>query len=195
MNDKIYIIPTQDKPVKIIFEELPCPICSQIGSDFRCKYAKGNLKDLIYTISCTTSKCDNIEYILSKLSKLMQDEINKDIEELFTSSTTSSLDSNKPFTIEDLEYLQILVKPYNDKNTNLYNLDYLPVINFESEHDTYKYLTKYGIGVKPPTKIIYINQQTRKHKKKRINKKWAKRYGFTKIRKEVPGYFINDVLV
>jgi hypothetical protein len=57
-ENKIYIIPTQDKPVKLIFEELPCPICSQI----RCKHAKSNLKDLIFNISCTNSgECDKIK--------------------------------------------------------------------------------------------------------------------------------------
>jgi len=55
IKDKIFIIPIQDKPIKLIFEELPCPVCS----DIRCKYAKSNLEDLIYSISCTNeNKCD-----------------------------------------------------------------------------------------------------------------------------------------
>lgn len=67
MNDKIYIIPTQNKPVKLIFEELPCPICSQI----RCKHAKNSFEDLIYSISCTNpNDCNNAEYI----NKFMQNE-------------------------------------------------------------------------------------------------------------------------
>lgn len=56
-NKVIYIIPVQDKPVKIIFEGLPCPICSEI----RCSHAKSSLEDLVYSITCTnTNGCTKI---------------------------------------------------------------------------------------------------------------------------------------
>ncbi len=48
-------------------------------------------------------------------------------------------------------------------------------------YDSMNYLTGYRlIGLDTITKKV----QARKHKKKRINKKWLKRYGF----KEVPDY-------
>jgi hypothetical protein len=76
MNDKIYIIPREDKPIKFIIEELPCPICSQIGYDFRCEHAKSSFKDLIYTISCTNfNHCENAENISLKFNELIQDEL------------------------------------------------------------------------------------------------------------------------
>jgi len=53
-SDKIYIIPKQDKPIKIIFEELPCPKDSEI----RCEYAKSNSEDMVYSIICTNKNCN-----------------------------------------------------------------------------------------------------------------------------------------
>jgi hypothetical protein len=72
MNDKIYILPTQDKPIKFIIEELPCPICQQIGYDFRCEHAKSSFENMIYTISCTNfNKCNNTKYISLKYNEFI----------------------------------------------------------------------------------------------------------------------------
>jgi hypothetical protein len=49
MEDKIvYIIPKIDKPIKMIFDELPCPV----NPDIRCKYAKSKVEDMIFSIEC-----------------------------------------------------------------------------------------------------------------------------------------------
>jgi len=56
-NDRVFIIPIEDKPLKIIFEELPCPICQKI----KCEYAKSSCEDLIYKITCKNiNNCDKI---------------------------------------------------------------------------------------------------------------------------------------
>jgi hypothetical protein len=39
-----------------------------------------------------------------------------------------------------------------------------------------------------PTKTIYIKVQAHKHKQKRINKKWLKKYGYIEVPKEVTNY-------
>ena len=46
------------------------------------------------------------------------------------------------------------------------------------------------------TIIPDINQQSRTHKKKRINKKWAKRYGFSRYNPIADGdtLFLNNTL-
>lgn len=59
MDDNIiYIIPREDKPVKIIYEELSCPIGIQLGTTIRCKYAKSKVEDMIFTIYCSAEKCE-----------------------------------------------------------------------------------------------------------------------------------------
>lgn len=135
-------------------------------------------------------------------SNFLKDKIEKQIEEeLFSmfsnSDTTSCINSDKSFTAKDLEDLIFQVRPYQKENVfDLYNIDYMPMIELDMEEaksNMFKYLPNYGLKLMKPTRTIYITQQKRKHKKKRINKKWAKIYGFEKIRREVPGYFINDV--
>ncbi len=62
-DDRIFIIPTQDKPVKIIYEELPCPILYNLEIDYRCKYAKDKLEDFTHTIYCSNKdECNKIEF-------------------------------------------------------------------------------------------------------------------------------------
>jgi len=52
-----FIIPIEDKPLKIIFEELTCPICQEI----KCEYAKSSCEDLIYKITCKNiNNCNKI---------------------------------------------------------------------------------------------------------------------------------------
>jgi len=55
-NDRIFIIPTETKPIKIIFEELSCPILSQLKIVHKCKHAKSSWEDLIYNITCNNIK-------------------------------------------------------------------------------------------------------------------------------------------
>jgi hypothetical protein len=54
-NDMIYIIPeNKDKPVKIVFEGLPCFIYKNI----RCEYAQFiEEENFIYSLKCTKEKC------------------------------------------------------------------------------------------------------------------------------------------
>jgi len=56
-----YIIyePSDSKPVKLVFEELPCPVYPS----FRCKHAKSSLEDdLMYKICCSNlNNCDRFE--------------------------------------------------------------------------------------------------------------------------------------
>ena len=56
-NKMLYLIPLEDKPIKLVFEDLPCPILEGV----RCAYAKNTSHDMIFEISCTyrseSSKC------------------------------------------------------------------------------------------------------------------------------------------
>ena len=45
----LYVIPLEDKPIKLVFENLPCPILEGV----RCAYAKNTSHDMIFEISCT----------------------------------------------------------------------------------------------------------------------------------------------
>jgi len=56
--NKIYIIPQQDKPIKVIYEELPCPILSQLGNSHRCKYAKSKVEDMNFILYCEKEECE-----------------------------------------------------------------------------------------------------------------------------------------
>ena len=51
-NDMVYIIPTLNNPIKIVFENLPCPI----NGDIRCKYAENKSHDMIFSIICKNYK-------------------------------------------------------------------------------------------------------------------------------------------
>lgn len=55
-NNKIYIIPTQDKPVKICFDDFTCPLNSQT----RCKYSEITYDEesLIVSFICKNNKCE-----------------------------------------------------------------------------------------------------------------------------------------
>lgn len=57
-NNTIYIVPLEDKPVKLIYKELLCPIGIQLGTTIRCKYAKSKIEDINYTIYCSAKKCE-----------------------------------------------------------------------------------------------------------------------------------------
>lgn len=44
----IYIVPTNDKPVKIVYEDYPCPI----DSNMRCKCAEMIVENDVISIKC-----------------------------------------------------------------------------------------------------------------------------------------------
>jgi hypothetical protein len=66
-------------------------------------------------------------------------------------------------------------------------------IKLDKEEDKFKFLSMYGMQIVKPTRTIYIKVQKFKHKKKRINKKWAKIYGYVEIPKEVPCFGILNI--
>lgn len=57
-NETIYIIPTEDKPVKIIYEGFPCPILLKLDIDFNCGFAKTKNEDTEFIIYCTKQECE-----------------------------------------------------------------------------------------------------------------------------------------
>ena len=62
-NDKIFIISSlQDKPIKIVFEEQPCPIAFQLGQTFRCEKAKWKMRE-DYKFSLCCSDVKNCEHV------------------------------------------------------------------------------------------------------------------------------------
>lgn len=61
-NDKtIYIIPAEDKPVKIIYEGFPCPILLNRNIDLRCGFAKAKDENMEFVIYCTRRECEYFE--------------------------------------------------------------------------------------------------------------------------------------
>jgi len=56
-NCKIYIIPKQDSPIKIVFEELQCPALLKVNKDYRCKYAKTKAEGMNFVLYCSAEKC------------------------------------------------------------------------------------------------------------------------------------------
>lgn len=54
----IYIIPTEDKPVKIIYEGFPCPMFLNRDVDFRCGFAKTKNEGMDFIIHCTKQECE-----------------------------------------------------------------------------------------------------------------------------------------
>jgi hypothetical protein len=60
MDDKmIYILPVKDKPIKFVFNELPCPKLINIGLTYRCEYSKSKLEDMNYVMFCSADKCEH----------------------------------------------------------------------------------------------------------------------------------------
>ena len=52
LDNMIFILSKEDKPIKIIYEELLCPIVSNYGGDFRCKYAKSKTEEMSLVLYC-----------------------------------------------------------------------------------------------------------------------------------------------
>jgi len=48
-DNLIFILPVTDKPIKIIFEEYPCPN----NPDIRCKYSEFITEDMNIVIQCS----------------------------------------------------------------------------------------------------------------------------------------------
>lgn len=65
-GDKIFFLPVQDKPIKIVFEELLCPVAIDKGDSYRCKFAKSKLEDMNFIIYCSAEKCNNIKFCENK---------------------------------------------------------------------------------------------------------------------------------
>jgi hypothetical protein len=60
-DSEIYIIPFEDKPVKLIFEDQLCPILFLSGIEYRCKHAKFvEGENWNFTLKCTAEKCETI---------------------------------------------------------------------------------------------------------------------------------------
>jgi len=63
VENKIYIIPmNENKLIKIIHEELPCPLLFNTNIDFRCKYAKTKSEGMDFIIFCSSKICDCISF-------------------------------------------------------------------------------------------------------------------------------------
>lgn len=58
LEDISYILPKQDKPIKVIYEELPCPVLSQLGNNHRCKYAQSKTEDMNFILYCSNEDCE-----------------------------------------------------------------------------------------------------------------------------------------
>jgi hypothetical protein len=106
---------------------------------------------------------------------------------------TSAVKASEPFTKEKLDNLIEQLKPYNKAKEDLYKFAVPKLeIKFDDSKEMDRFLYSYGMPVLKPTKTIIIKIQRRKHKSKRINKKWLKRYGYKEVKREVPNYgFIN----
>lgn len=59
-DEMLYILFPEYKPVKIVFEDLPCPILWQLGEEFRCKHAKSKTDDMNWTLYCSAEQCEYI---------------------------------------------------------------------------------------------------------------------------------------
>ena len=53
----VYIVPKQDKPVKIKFEDLYCPVLLKVNKKLRCKHAKTKLEGANFAYFCSAEKC------------------------------------------------------------------------------------------------------------------------------------------
>jgi len=138
------------------------------------------------------------EDMIIKLKNRIDEEIFKSITNAIDSANTctSSTTYSEPFSEEKLLELIENVKPYNDnKPFPNYYMKYMPKFEPEIEEGddfSFKHMHSYGIPVLKPTQAFVEKVQIRKHKCKRINKKWAKRYGYKEVKKEVPWYgYIN----
>lgn len=61
-NDEIiYIVPAEDKPVKIIYEGFPCPILLNRGINLRCGFAKTKSEEMEFILYCTKQECEYFE--------------------------------------------------------------------------------------------------------------------------------------
>ncbi len=68
-NDKVFFIPEdKNKPIKITYEELPCPLLLNIGEIFRCKHAKFKSKGVNFEIYCSSDECEILKAIKIKES-------------------------------------------------------------------------------------------------------------------------------
>jgi len=94
--------------------------------------------------------------------------------------------------IEKIEDINLTMKDDIVKNDLFSHHEREMSISLSGEIDTIALFQHLGLDLsqKPDMCDILIQKpiQIRKHKKKRINKKWAKKYGFTIINIESKGY-------
>lgn len=57
-SNKVYILPQQNKPIKIVYEELLCPVLLQLGGNYRCEHSKSKVEDDNFTLYCEKGGCD-----------------------------------------------------------------------------------------------------------------------------------------
>ena len=109
-------------------------------------------------------------------------------------TTEESLTSEKLLELIDLVNK---VNPYQEKPCSLMKFELpQPEFKFDTENkNSNPHWWRYGFPIIKPTKTITIKVQKRKHKKWRINKKWAKRYGYYDVKKEVPDYGILSSII
>ncbi|MDD2495982.1 MAG: hypothetical protein PHE29_12415 [Tissierellia bacterium] len=132
------------------------------------------------------------------IKKLEEDVMNSLMSSIFgdiNSATSTCTMANEPLTKSKLEELHRQLEPYRELREDFYKYS-IPTykIKFEDEERADNFLLShrflYGTPIIKPTKTITIKVQKRKHRQKRINKKWLKKYGYIEVKKEVPDYGI-----
>lgn len=132
-----------------------------------------------------------------EILKMIEDKIANTLKDLWikdNSVSATSAIANEPLTLDKLRELQKRLEPYIDLSKDLYKYSiptYKIQLEDEEDENKFSYLNRmmYGIPVIKPTKTIYIKVQARKHRQKRINKKWLKRYGYIEVAKEIPYFY------
>ena len=127
-------------------------------------------------------------------------------EELFGSLKISDMHGNLIGKIEDVSLEDTAPKPPYENNRKYASLNLNPSLKLELSPleimpleiaPTDDILKTIGIDTnRIPAKLNMLipwTVQARTHKKKRINKKWRKRYGFKEIMKKTKGWKIHSI--
>ncbi len=135
----------------------------------------------------------------SELNDLIYKDMYKTMKDLFEYSyldnNITATSFNESLNLNALKELEDLIKENKTKSKFLnLNRDFNDMIDYDIKNEIlnntdYKYSSRYGIPILKPTKTILVKVQKRKHKKKRINKKYIKKYGYVEIKKEVPYFY------
>ena len=122
-------------------------------------------------------------------------------EKLFESLKISDMRGNLISSIEGVSLESFTLKSPYEYNTKYASLNLSPSLELELSPleitPTDDILKTIGVDTdRMPGKVEMLvpwTVQARKHKKKRINKKWRKRYGFKEIMKKTKGWKIHSV--